>query len=239
MSAALWSRQETRARRVLDKRDYDRYLPLVRRTAMRIARKVPASITMADLLGYGWLGLLEAYSRCDPGMPEEEFEAYAVYRVRGAMLDHLRSLDPTTREMRSVSRRVAQAIKLLTKELGVAPDEKQIAKRLGMSENDYQNTLGKLAKAGMSRLELLDIDKVDLESDETTPEEAAASLEINAVVTTAIGTLPDKLQEVLALYYQEGCTLREIGMVLGVSESRVSQLHTEAVHRLRAAIGKE
>jgi RNA polymerase sigma factor for flagellar operon FliA len=230
---------ETNARRTLARADYDRYLPLVRRIAMRFARKVPAHITVSDLVGYGWVGLIEAFQRSEPGMPEEQFEAYALYRVRGAMLDYLRSLDPGTRELRSSSRRVAGSIRTLTKTLGRPPEEEEIAKELDMSLEDYRALLGRVAKAGMARLELLDIDNHEVSSGDESVDEGVQKKQIASAVVSAIETLPERLQQVLSLYYQEECTLKEIGAVLGVGESRACQLHTEAVHRLRAAIGKE
>lgn len=226
------------ARRSLSREDYERFEPIVRRLAMRTARKVPRHIMVSDLISDGWLGLVEAFSRAE-SMPEEEFVAYATYRIRGAMLDHLRHLDTASRTARAKSRTVARAIAELTRELSRQPEEQEIAARLQMPLADYQTMLGGLAAAGMSRLEMLDIDQTDVESTFERPDETAVKDDIRALVARSIGTLPERQQQVLALYYQEECTLREIGELLGVTESRVSQLHTEAIHRLRAAIGKE
>lgn len=236
MSAAL--AHEERAQRVLSPQDYKKYLPIVRRTAMRLARKVPSTVNIADLIGYAWIGLVEAFARAAPEMDEQEFEAYALYRIRGAMLDHLRSLDTHSRQSRATSRKVTRAITALTKTLGRAPEEDEIAKELGWSVEQYRTTLSALDRAGMNRLEMLDIDAEVAGSGEL-PEEAAGRREIQEVVTAAIERLPERLRQVLHLYYAEDCTLREIGAILEVSESRVCQLHTEAVHRLRAAIGRE
>lgn len=239
MIPAMIAGAEQRARRTLDRAAYDRYLPLVRRTAMRLARRVPSTIAVADLVGYGWIGLMEAYQRADPKMPEQEFEAYALYRVRGAMLDYMRSLDPSTRALRRASRDMARAIRTLSSTLGREPDEAQIAKEMKLDLKDYQQLLEKIAAAGMARLELLDLDDMDVASSGDSAEDEAGKRQMADAVAAAIQKLPTKLAQVLALYYQEDCTLREIGLVLGVSESRVSQLHTEAIHRLRAAIGRE
>jgi RNA polymerase sigma factor for flagellar operon FliA len=230
---------EVRAKRTLNRDAYEKFQPLVRRTAMRLARKVPASISVADLVGYGWIGLMEAYQRSDAKMPNEEFEAYALYRVRGAMLDYLRSLDPTTRDLRRASRRVAGAIRELSGKLGREPEEEEIAKALNLGIEAYRALLEKIGSAGLARLELLDLDNVDVANPMEAVDDEIAKRRLGDAVATAIETLPEKLVQVLALYYQEGCTLRQIGMVLGVSESRVSQLHTEAIHRLRAAVGRE
>jgi RNA polymerase sigma factor for flagellar operon FliA len=227
------------ARRHLTREQYDKYLPLVRRIAIRVARKVPRHITVADLVSYGWVGLLEAFSRAAADMPNEEFEAYATYRVRGAMLDYLRSLDPVAREMRTQSRRISRAIASLSKELDRTPEESEIAERLGMREDEYREMLSSIAVAGMARLELLDLDRAELESSESGPDSEAERRSMCEAVAAAITKLPARLQQLLALHYQQSCTFREIGAIFGVTESRVSQLHTEAIHRLRASVGSE
>jgi len=230
---------EKRAARVLSAAHYRKYLPIVRRTAMRLARKVPSHISVADLTGYAWIGLVEAFARSSEDMDEGEFEAYALYRIRGAMLDYLRSLDTQSRASRATSRKVTRAIHKLTQEHRRPPEEGEIAAELTLTLIEYRSMLAALDRAGMNRLEVIDID-TDLVADANElPEESAGRKEIQQAVADAITTLPERLQQVLALYYTEECTLREIGAVLDVSESRVSQLHTEAVHRLRAAIGKE
>jgi RNA polymerase sigma factor FliA len=212
---------------------------MVRRTAMRLARTVPRHITVADLIGYGWVGLMEAYRRADPAMPPAEFDAYAWYRVRGAMLDYLRTLDPATRDLRRASRKVTETIRELTAQKGRQPEEDEIAAGLGVELEAYRTLLQKIALGGMARLELLDIDQMDVDAAVVAADDEVSRKQLAAAVAAAIETLPAKLQQILALYYQEDCTLREIGAVLGVSESRVSQLHTETMHRLRAQIGRQ
>lgn len=241
MSAAVAS-EAPAAKRKLTRADYDRYLPLVRRTAMKLARRLPSHVTVADLVSYGWVGLLDAFERASPDMDPNEFEAYAMYRVRGAALDYLRTLDPASRSARAMSRKVAKAIGQLQNEgKGKEPEEAQVANRLGMSVDQYRNTMEQLGRAGMNRLEMLDIDEMQSVSkeDDVLPEERTAKKQLQGVVAEAIKKLPERLQLVLALYYQEERSLREIGVILEVSESRVCQLHTEAIHRLRAAAGKE
>lgn len=232
--------QETRAKRTLSRAEYDRFLPLVRRTAMKLARRLPSHVTVADLISYGWVGLLDAFERASPDMNVEEFEAYAVYRVRGAALDHLRSMDPASRAARALSRKVARAISELTSESGgKTPEEDQIAARLEMSVEEYRTALERLGRAGMDRLEMIDIDDINLGGKEELPEDSFGRKEMIGVVSAAIDGLPERHKLVLALYYQEERTMREIGIVLEISESRVCQIHTEAIHRLRAAAGKE
>ncbi|HVY48164.1 MAG TPA: FliA/WhiG family RNA polymerase sigma factor, partial [Minicystis sp.] len=208
------------------------------RIAMRLARRLPAHVGVADLVSSGWVGLIEAFSRAHDGMPLEEFEAYASHRVKGAMLDYLRSLDPSAREARNASRRVARAIARLSREHGRAPTEAEIADAIGVKLDEYHKTLTDIARAGMARLEIVDLDHVDPASGAPPPDEDADRRLLAQQVAEAIDELPPRLQQILSLYYREDCTLREIGEVLGVTESRVSQLHTEAMHRLRAAIGR-
>lgn len=233
------NRVEARAKRTLSAAEYEKFLPLVRRSAMRLARKVPAHITVADLVSYGWLGLVEAFQRADGNMNDEEFEAYASYRVRGAMLDFLRSLDPTTRSVRAISRNVTKAIAKLTQELGRAPEEQEIAQAMGVSIDAYRQLLARVGEHGMARLELLDVDQVDVADAGDGAEDLVVQKNLLDAVTGAIEELPERLQQILALYYQEECTMREIGAILGVSEARVCQLHAEAIHRLRAGVGRE
>jgi RNA polymerase sigma factor for flagellar operon FliA len=231
-------RAEERAHRTLDRAAYERFLPMVRRTAMRFARRVPSHISVSDLVGYGWVGLMEAYQRADPNMPVSEFEAYASYRIRGAMLDYLRSLDPATRELRRSSRKVTDAIRALTGQKGRAPEEEEIAGLLGLTVDNYRDLLQRISSGGMARLELIDLDNLEVEGANEDVDDSVGKKELGAAVAEAITGLPPKLQQVLALYYQEECTLREIGAILGVSESRVSQLHSDAMHRLRAMVGR-
>lgn len=230
---------EPRAERALTRAEYERFLPLVRRTAMRMARKVPRHITVQDLVGYGWIGLLEAYRRADPNMPSEEFEAYASYRVKGAILDFLRGLDPVARQTRQQSRKLTGVIRDLTDELGRAPEEAEIAARLGVSKEDYRDLLSAIGMAGMARLELIDIDRVEVESGAAQPDEEVERRSLFEAVVGAIDKLPERLQQLLALQYEHGCSQREIAEIFGVHESRICQLRVEAIHRLRAAIGGE
>lgn len=225
--------------RALSRADYERFEPIVRRIAIRAARSVPKHITVQDLVGYGWVGLMEAYRRADPSMPAAEFEAYAAYRIRGAMLDYLRSLDPASRAVRNKSRAISRTINELTKQFERTPEEHEIAEAMGLEESAYRDMLSEVSKAGMARLELLDVEEMSLEAATTPPDEEANRRALSKDVSLAIQELPMRQQQILALYYQEECTLKEIGAILGVTESRVSQLHTEAMHRLRAAIGKE
>jgi RNA polymerase sigma factor for flagellar operon FliA len=226
---------DTAVARGLDRALYERYLPLVRRIAMRTVRKLPSHVGLDDLLGAGWIGLVEALRRRTDGMPEEQFEAYASHRIRGAILDHLRALDPMSRKMRAASRQIAETIRALSARLGREPEETEIAGELGLEVDAYRTLLGQVAEADCARLELTDIGD-DRATPEQGPDALAARRELAELVATAIDSLPERLRIVVGLYYQEECSLREIGEILGVTESRACQLHSEAIHRIRARL---
>lgn len=220
--------------RAQDQKLYERYTPLVRRIAMRTIRALPSSITFDDILSAGWVGMAEALQRRAEGMQDEHFEAYASYRVRGAILDYLRVLDPLSRKLRGASRRISTAAAELTQRLGRMPTEEEVAGELGLSLPAYQELLGEISDAGFARLELGA--GGEPMAAEPSPEARAARVELQSSIVDAIEELPERLQLVLSLHYQEECSLREIGEVLGVTESRVCQLHSEAVHLIRARI---
>ena len=211
---------------------YERYMPLVRRIAMRTARSMPPSVTLDDLISAGWVGMAEALRRRTSGMDEQHFEAYASYRVRGAILDYLRMLDPLTRKLRGASRKITEAAANLGGKLGRAPSEDEIAGELGVTLGDYHQLLTEISEAGFARLELSAA--ADTQTDDINPEAQASRSELIELIANAVDRLPERLKLVLGLHYQEECTLREIGEVLGVTESRACQLHAEAVHLLRA-----
>jgi RNA polymerase sigma factor for flagellar operon FliA len=209
------------------------YLPLVRRIAMKLARSLPSSIAIDDIISAGWVGLSESLKRCPPDMSDSDFEAYASYRVRGAILDYLRTLDPLTRKLRTASRRISQTIGDLAQSLGRVPEEDEVAAGLGVTLDAYRDLLREIGEAGFARL---DIEIVDASSSEPSPEANVMKRDLAERVTEAIQLLPERLQIVLALHYQEECTLKDIGAVLGVSESRACQLHSEAVQHIRALV---
>ncbi|MGC4064338.1 MAG: RNA polymerase sigma factor FliA [Polyangiaceae bacterium] len=214
---------------------YERYTPLVRRIAMKTIRSLPSSVTLDDLLSAGWIGLAEALRRRTSTMDEEQFEAYASHRVQGAILDYLRSLDPLSRKLRGASRRITEVTAELTRRLGRAPEEDEIAADLGLPLDEYHQLLTKIADAGLARLELTD--SIQDHTALSSPEQLTSQRELVEQVAEAIDALPERLRTVLGLHYQEDCSFREIGEILGVTESRACQLHTEAVHRIRARMG--
>ena len=239
MSLAVAADAELRARRTLDRDAYSRYLPLVRRTAMRLARRVPSTIAVSDLVGYGWIGLMEAYQRSDPNMPEGEFEAYALYRVRGAMLDYLRSLDPVDPGSAPGVARHGRAIRELSSKLGRSRRRRDRRATLDLRSRTTATCWTRSRRAEWPASSSSTSTTSSRGRRDDGRGRGVGKRRWRDAVVTAIDELPAKLVQVLALYYQEDCTLRQIGLVLGVTESRVSQLHTEAIHRLRAAVGRE
>jgi RNA polymerase sigma factor for flagellar operon FliA len=181
--------------------------------------------------------MVEALGRRTPDMTEDHFEAFASYRVRGAILDHLRMLDPMSRKLRGASRRITQTVTDLVGRLGRTPEQEEIAAELGMELDDYQRLLGEISEAGFARLELSEVGEP--RSAEASPEAIASKQEVVARVSEAIEQLPERLNLIVGLYYQEECSFREIGEVLGVTESRVCQLHAEAMHLIRATMDRK
>ena len=218
---------------VADRAVYERYLPLVRRIAMRTVRRLPREISLDDILGAGWIGLVEALPKA-AGMPPEEFEAYASYRVRGAVLDYLRSLDPLTRKLRGASRHIEETMRTLTARLGRTPEEAEVAAGLGLEVESYRALLGQIAESDVVHLEMSELSSS--RSQDAAPDMLASQRELVDRIAEGVDRLPEKQRVVLGLYYQEECTFREIGEILGVSESRVCQIHSEAIHRVRAML---
>ncbi len=210
------------------------HLPLVKRIALHLAAKLPASIEVDDLIQSGMVGLLRAREqyRDDSGA---SFSTYAGIRIKGAMLDELRSGDWLPRRVQRELRRVAEAIDAVAARDGEVPGDRQIAAELGLSLQDYQQLAGELACARM--LPLGDDDEGMLPGDGD-PAAQVDSQRFRECLALGIEKLPEKEQLMMALYYDEGLNLKEIGMVLGVSESRVSQLHGQALARLRSGLGE-
>lgn len=218
----------------------NQYAPLVKRIAFHLMAKLPASVQVDDLVQNGMLGLLDALARFEEGMGAQ-FETYAVQRVRGAMLDGLRENDWLPRGLRKEMRRVETAILKLEHEQGRPPSEGELAKALDMPLVDYQKLL--LDARGH---QLVYLEDLSLEDDDYLDRHASgpnhdplailAESEMRGALVAAIGVLPEREKLMMALYYEQDLNLREIGDVMGVTESRVCQLHAQAVARLRAAM---
>ena len=220
------------------------YLPLVKYVAGRMASGLPSHVEEGDLISYGLIGLIGSIERYDLDR-EIKFETYAVARIRGAIIDELRSLDWVPRSVRAKARDVEKAHSQLENKLGRAPNEEEMADKLGVSVDDFRTTLLEIANSSVLALDDLwtvsdpDGGQVSLldtirDPNAIDPEEAIDTVELKDRLADAIESLPDRERLVIALYYYEALTLREIGDVLGVTESRVSQLHTKAVLGMRS-----
>lgn len=212
-------------------------VPIVRRVAFRMARRLPPSVDVGDLIGAGNEGLVKAAESYD-AEKYPRFEPYAERRIRGAILDELRSWDPITRHGRKRMVQVSKTIRKLQAQLGRAPEEDEIASALGIPLEEYQRVSMELARGPMlGRTGAVDPDHVDSGFDD--PASLYGEAELKKRLAGAITKLPERTQTVLALYYQEECTQAEIGQILGVTESRVCQILGDAAARLRAILAKE
>ncbi len=221
------------------------YAPLVKYVAGKVAIGMPHNVDFDDLVGFGVFGLIDAIEKFDTEK-HVKFKTYAVTRIRGAIFDELRSIDWVPRSVRQKSREIEDTVHRLEASLGRSASDKEIAKEMGMSEGDFQKTMMKVS--GTSILSLNDVwytgednDKVSIvdsiESPQSlNPDTIVEKEEIKRVIVQAIDELPEKEKKVLVLYYYEDLTLKEIGKVLEVTESRISQLHTKAIMRLRSKL---
>ena len=211
-------------------------MPLIRCIAARLARRLPSHLRLDDLTSAGYIGLVTAYRRFDRSRGDD-FHAYAERRIRGAMLDELRAIDPLTRDLRFLANRIAAARRGLEARLGRAAREEEVAGALGMTVEEYRRQAAKVAVGPTVSIEDPSDDEgsMDLPDRDAEPaDERLAAEQSKHAVRGAIDKLPPRLRQVVQLYYGEGRTLRDIGTMLGVTESRVSQLQSEAVQRLRA-----
>jgi RNA polymerase sigma factor FliA len=218
------------------------HLPIVRFLARRIHERLPQHVEMEDLVSTGVVGLMDAFAKFDP-KKKVQFRSYAQFRIRGAILDSLRTLDWSPRELRRKGRAVEEAVRLLTARLGRAPGETEIASELDLTLDQYQALLGDLKG--------LEIGTLHTEHNEDSGEEELAYVpgqpeddplfrclrgELKERLADSIERLPERERLVMTLYYYEELTMREIGLALGVVESRISQIHASAVVHLRAAL---
>ena len=244
---SLW----TEFRRTSDKAIRDRliltYAPLVKYVAGRLGSGLPAHVEEEDLVSYGLLGLINAIERYDPDR-DVKFETYAITRIKGAIIDELRAMDWVPRSVRARAREIERAIAELEKKMLRAPTDEEIAKRVGITQEELEESLAEISRTSIAALDELwtisssggdQIALIDTIEDTTGPEpqSALAQTELKEALGEAIARLPEREKLVVTLYYYEELTLREIGEVLGVTESRVSQLHTKAILRLKARLG--
>jgi RNA polymerase sigma factor FliA len=225
------------------------FSPLVKYVAGRMSSGLPAHVEEADLISYGLLGLISAIERFDPGR-EIKFETFAMTRIKGSIIDELRSLDWVPRSVRAKAREIEKANAKLEHQLHRAPTDAEVAAELDMSVEDFQDALTRISNSSVIALDELwtlsdaSGDQVSLldtiqDPDAVDPAHAMDATETKDRLADAIARLPEREKLVVALYYYENLTLREIGEVLGVTESRISQLHTKAVLRLRSRLQSE
>jgi len=213
--------------------------------AGRLGSGLPAHVDEGDLVSYGLLGLINAIERYDPGR-DIKFETYAITRIRGAIIDELRALDWVPRSVRARARAIERAIGELEAKLGRAPTDEEIAQKLGVSHDELEESLGEISRSSVVALDELwtvssggdPVSLIDTIEDTQgpNPQAALAETELKEAIGEALARLPEREKLVVTLYYYEELTLREIGEVLGVTESRVSQLHTKAILRLKASL---
>jgi RNA polymerase sigma factor for flagellar operon FliA len=226
---------ETRDKLVMDN------IALVKTMASRLAHRLPSQVELSELISVGTLGLIDAAGRYKPslGVP---FDAFARRRIHGAMLDSLRELDWAPRSLRRMQRNVDGAVAQLRHELKREPAEGEIAAALNVSEDEYGRMLDQLRSADLATIRQAGTgtdgrNLLDVMIDPTEgPHIRLERLELRQQLAAAIAELPDRERQILALYYEEELTLAEIGEVIGVGESRVSQLRTQAIARLRASM---
>lgn len=218
------------------------YQPLVRRLAHHMMAKLPPSVEVDDLIQVGLIGLSDALTRFESSQGVQ-FETFATQRIRGAMLDELRENDWMSRGSRKSQKEIETALRKLEHQLGRTPAESEIAKELGMSLADYQSLLGKVRGTQLVYLEdmtrhsdneedsFLDRHVVDSEAD---PLNMLRDHRLRQSLVEAIKSLPEREQYIMSMYYEQDMNLKEIAAVLDVTESRVCQLHSQSIARLRA-----
>jgi RNA polymerase sigma factor for flagellar operon FliA len=218
-----------------------KHLSLVKRIAYHMIARLPSSVEVDDLIQVGLIGLLDAAARFD-GSQGAQFESYATQRIRGAMLDDLREADWLPRHIRQKSRQIEAAIHRLEQRQGRAPSENEISAEMGVPLGEYQSMLGDVKGSQLLYYEdfsdedssdFLERYLVDISSD---PLSLLEDEGFRRSLIQAISDLPERERNLMGMYYEQDMNLKEIGAVMGVSESRVCQLHSQAVARLRAKL---
>jgi RNA polymerase sigma factor FliA len=245
----LWRRYKTSRDERARERLVVAYSPLVKYVGGRMGSGLPAHVEEADLISYGLSGLISAIERFDLSR-QIKFETYAITRIRGAIIDELRTLDWVPRSVRARAREIERVNMKLEARLQRAPTDEEMAVELGISAEEFQDALLQISNSTIVALDELwnvsdssgdQVSLLDTLPDRRAPDPQTLvdQAELRDRIAEAIAALPEREKLVVALYYYENLTLREIGEVLGVTESRVSQLHTKAVLRLRSKLAGE
>jgi RNA polymerase sigma factor for flagellar operon FliA len=242
----LWRRLKERDDSDARDRLIVNYAPLVKYVAGRMSSALPAHVDESDLISYGLIGLIGAVERFDPNRAVK-FETFAVSRIKGAIIDELRSLDWVPRSVRARAREVERKASELEHQLHRVPTDEELAKSLDMELNEFHDLINQIATSSIVALDEMwtvtaagseTLSLIDTLGDRSAgdPANLLAVTELREGLADAIASLPEREKIVVALYYYDGLTLREIGDVLGVTESRVSQLHTKAILRLKGRL---
>lgn len=242
---ALWRRYKDSGDRDLRDRLILQYAPLVKYVGGRVAVGLPGNVDRADVVSYGMFGLIDAIEKFDPDLGYR-FETYAISRIRGSIMDELRRMDWVPRSVRTKARRIEDAIATLRSELGRYPTDEELAERMSLTVEQLLRDLGQISLTGVAALDDA-LSGSDGGGDRTTlaetladdaegPSDLFESLETRTRLREAVLELPERERLVLGLYYYEGLTLSQIGEVIGVTESRVCQIHTKSVLQLRARL---
>lgn len=221
------------------------YAPFIKYIAHRLAMRLPSHISLGDLIDAGVIGLIDALNKFNPNK-NVEFKTYAEFRIRGAMIDELRSLDWVPRSLRQKASQIERIIIQLEKKRGRPAEDEEIAHELGLSLDQYYEVINKIKGVSFLDVEMVrqkvgplpdeEILELLLEKKENDPFHLLSVKELKSILSNAIGALPPKEKLVISLYYYEEMTLKEIGEVMGLTESRVCQLHTKAILRLRGRL---
>jgi RNA polymerase sigma factor FliA len=247
---SLWSDYKDNGTNAARERLILHYSPLVKFVAGRVASGLPQNIEQTDLVSYGIFGLIDAIDKFEPARGFK-FETYAISRIKGAIIDELRSIDWVPRSVRAKARAVERAFSKLENELRRNPNDREVAAELGMSEDELGTTLSQISFTGLVALdEIIGGGSNDSGGSSTLgetvadrggahdPVEAFEVDEMKHLLADLINRMPDRERLVLTLYYYEALTLAEIGQVLGVTESRVCQIHTKAILQLRGRLAE-
>ncbi len=218
------------------------HLPLVKAIAVRVHENLPVHVDLDDLVHAGILGLFDAANKYDPDK-QVIFSSYAKHRIKGAILDSLRQLDWASRDMRRRHKQVEAATRDLAATLQRAPTEAEVAEKLGMDVDRWRTMMLDLRNVGLISASTRSNENDDLpapdfpSNPETQPDSICAREQLRSVLTVAMKTLPERYQKVVVLYYTNEMTMKEIGGVLGINESRVSQIHKSALEKMQSALG--
>ena len=222
-----------------------KYSPMIKYVANRIAMRLPPHIEVDDLISVGVLGLMDAITKYDSSRGAK-FKTYAEFRVRGAILDELRSMDWVPRSIRQKASNVDKVVQTLQAKLSRSPEDEEVAKEMGLTLDQFHDTLNETKSIPIFSLEDLGIAKESGEQQslldclagkaDADPQTQIRLIELKEIIAKAIDALPEKERLMVSLYYYEELTMKEIGAVLEITESRVSQIHSKAVYRLRTKL---